>query len=166
MSDILTAFSEQSSPESLAAKIKTLLDTPWDEFREQVIPAARTVTQREFGNDVFVCGLLAFSSRCANDCTYCGLRASNSSLPRLRLPVDDIKRAIERFRETGLDRVFLVSGEDRSYSVEDIAGVTAYAKSLGFHVTLGLGEYPEETLRMFRNAGCDCYTLKFETSNR
>jgi biotin synthase len=33
-------------------------------------------------------------------------------------------------------------------------------------VTLGLGEYPEEVLKAFSDAGCDCYTLKFETSNR
>ncbi|MHB9027351.1 MAG: biotin synthase BioB [Candidatus Latescibacterota bacterium] len=166
MPDIIAHLSEPGSPENLSTHIRSLLIIPRDEFREQVIPAAGEITRREFGNGVFVCGLLAFSSICVNDCTYCGLRISNTVVPRMRIPVEDIKRAIERFRETGLDRVFLVSGEDRTYSVEDIAGVTAYAKSLGFHVTLGLGEYPVEALRAFREAGCDCYTLKFETSSR
>ncbi len=166
MRDITLPLSKPDSPESLAADIRALLHTPWPEFRKQVIPAARETTRREFGNEAFVCGLLAFSSVCVNDCTYCGLRVSNTALPRMRLPVEDIGRAIDRFRETGLDRVFLVSGEDRSYSVEDIASVASYAKSLGFHVTLGIGEYPEDDMKAFRDAGCDCYTLKFETSNR
>jgi biotin synthase len=166
MSDLNVDFSESRSPENLSARIQSLLTMPRDDFREQVIPAARAVTRREFGNEIFACGLLAFSNICINDCTYCGLRVSNTALPRMRLPVEDMRRAVERFRETGLDRVFLVSGEDRAYSVEDIAGVTAFATSLGFHVTLGLGEYPEEALRVFQQAGCDCYTLKFETANR
>ncbi len=148
-----------------AGEIHEILESSGDLF-DETRAMAREITRREFGNEIFVCGLLAFSNICINDCTYCGLRISNSALPRMRLPADDIGRAIERFRETGLDRVFLVSGEDRTYSVEDIAVVTAFAKSLGFHVTLGLGEYPEEDLRSFREAGCDCYTLKFETSSR
>jgi biotin synthase len=145
--------------------IRTLLLTPAEEF-EEARAHAHSITLREFGRGVFVCGLLAFSNICRNDCTYCGLRVSNAALPRMRLTVEDIMRAVERFRETDLDRVFLVSGEDRSYSTGDICRAVAHAKSLGFHVTLGLGEYPEDALRAFRDAGCDCYTLKFETSNR
>lgn len=152
--------------DQLGTDIRTLLETPWRDFREDILPSAREITRREFGDGIFVSGLLAFSNICVNDCTYCGLRVSNTAIPRMRLPVDDIRRAVDRFRETGLDRVFLVSGEDRIYAVEEIAAVTAYAKSLGFHVTLGVGEYPEEALRAFRDAGCDCFTLKYETSNR
>ncbi len=149
----------------LAGDIRTLLESPLEVF-DELRASAREITRREFGNEIPVSGLLAFSNICVNDCTYCGLRVSNTALPRMRLPVDDIRRAIDRFRETGLHRVFLISGEDRAYSTDDIAEATAYAKSLGFHVTLGLGEFPEASLRVFRDAGCDCYTLKYETSNR
>jgi biotin synthase len=155
----------RGTSEELFEDVKALLLAPAEEF-EEVREHARAMTVHEFGRGVFVCGLLAFSNICRNDCTYCGLRVSNAALPRMRLTVEDIRRAIDRFRETDLDRVFLVSGEDHAYSIEDITRAVVHAKSLGFHVTLGLGEYPEDALRAFCEAGCDCYTLKFETSSR
>lgn len=166
MKEVLLGITQgDASPAEIYQSIKTLLTIPSDTF-ENIRDHAITVTRREFGNGVHVCGLLAFSNTCVNDCTYCGLRVSNAALPRIRLSVDDIRRAIDRFRETGLNRVFLVSAEDPAYSVEDISAVLAHAKSLGFHITLGLGEFSGEAMRSFRDAGCDCYTLKFETTNR
>ncbi len=153
------------SREELFEDVRTLLTCPGSEFEEAKI-LARATADRVFGSEVYVTGLLAFSNICRNDCTYCGLRVSNTAIPRMRLAADDINRAVDRFRETGLDRVFLVSGEDTSYTADDIARVVAHAKSLGFHVTLGLGELSETELATLRDAGCDCFTLKFETSNR
>jgi biotin synthase len=167
MNDIIARLSEtESDPERRFEDIRAFLTFSDEEFEDRITAAAREITRAEFGNRVFVCGLLAFSNICRNDCTYCGLRVSNSALPRIRLTVEDMMRAVDRFRETGLERVFLVSAEDPAYSTEEICRAVAHAKSLGFHVTLGLGEYPEDALRSYRESGCDCYTLKFETSNR
>lgn len=146
-------------------EICALLTAPDAVFGEMQTAAAE-ITRREFGNEIFVSGLLAFSNICVNDCTYCGLRVSNTAIPRMRLEADDIRRALDRFRETELDRVFLVSGEDHSYSPDTILRLIEHAKSLGFHLTLGLGEYPGDVLGEFHAAGCDCFTLKFETANR
>jgi biotin synthase len=166
MNDRIARIENRPLPrEKLFEEVKSLLLLPAEEF-EEVRARALEVTRREFGRGVFVCGLLAISNICRNDCTYCGLRVSNAALPRMKLAVDDILRAIERFHETGLDRVFLVSGENSAYSTADMERIVSHARALGFHITLGLGEYPEATLAAFRDAGLNGYTLKFETANR
>jgi biotin synthase len=143
----------------------SLLQMDPGEFGREVSPLAREITRREFGKTITVSGLLAFSSYCYHDCTYCGLRTSNKILPRYRLSTDEIKQVIDHFCESGLERIFLVSGEDKAYPARDICSVVSYAKENGLHVNLALGEYPSETLNAFKDAGADGYTLKFETSN-
>lgn len=166
MRETIARLEQKAGPrEGMFEDIRHLLTCPDSEFGE-VKAYARSTTNRIFGSEVYVSGLLAFSNICRNDCTYCGLRVSNTALPRMRLTVDEIVKAVDRFRETGLDRVFLVSGEDASYTTDDMARVVAHAKSIGFHVTLGLGELSEAELTVLRDAGCDCFTLKFETTNR
>ena len=162
MHEMIERLTARTHPEE---EIRFLLESSGGVSAE-LFASARAVTRREFGDEVFVCGLLAFSNICVNDCTYCGLRVSNTAIPRMRLDVDDIRRALDRFRETELDRVFLVSGEDRDYSPDKVLTMIEHAKSLGFHLTLGLGEYPANILGEFHEAGCDCFTLKFETANR
>ena len=143
-----------------------LLEIDEQGFEEEVRSRAREITRREFNGGVFVSGLLAVSNYCRNDCTYCGLRVSNANLPRFRLSLDDIRRASDSLRESGLDRIFFVSGEDRGFKVDDILKMAAHAKGIGLHITIGMGIYPETILRELKDAGADCYTLKFETSNR
>ncbi|MCE5251888.1 radical SAM protein [bacterium] len=146
--------------------LKMLLESDGRTFEEKVTAHAREITKRTFNGGVFVSGLLAMSSFCRNDCTYCGLRVSNRNIPRFRLPLDDIRNATDRLRESGIGRIFFVSGEDPGYPIDQILAMTAHAKSIGLHVTLGLGVYPEHVLREIHDAGADCFTLKFETSNR
>ncbi len=146
-------------------KLRSLLEIDKQGF-EEVRILAREVTQREFNGGVFVSGLLAVSNYCRNDCTYCGLRVSNANLPKFRLPLDEIRRASDSLRESGLDRIFFVSGEDRGFRADDILKMAEYAKGIELHVTIGMGVYPESVLREMKDAGTDCYTLKFETSNR
>lgn len=146
--------------------LRSLLEIDEQGFEEEVRSLAREITRREFNGGVFVSGLLAVSNYCRNDCTYCGLRVSNANLPRFRLSLDDIRRASDSLRESGLDRIFFVSGEDRGFKVDDILKMAAHAKGIGLHITIGMGIYPETVLRELKDAGADCYTLKFETSNR
>ena len=145
--------------------IKSLLKMKDDVFEQEVTKLSRDITRSTFGENIAVSGLLAFHNNCYEDCTYCGLRRSNKTLPRYRISIEDIKGVIDRFSESGLERIFLVSGEDKKYPVKDILLTVSYAKEKGLHVNLGLGEYPVDSMKAFKDAGTDCYTLKFETSN-
>lgn len=149
-------------------KIKYLLELDEGVFRLELEANARELAGKKFGNGIFVSGLLAISNICCNNCTYCGLRAARSrdEIKRFRLSLDDIKHSTDHLRKNGLDRIFFISGEDPLFPMDDILEMIRYASEIGFHITLGLGVYPENILREMHDAGANCYSLKFETSNR
>lgn len=51
---------------------------------------ASEVARRNFGNGIYIRGLIEISSCCRNDCYYCGLRRSNRQASRYRLTADEI----------------------------------------------------------------------------
>ena len=46
--------------------------TPGEE--QQLYAAARSTAQRQFGNRIFIRGLIEISNLCKNDCYYCDIR--------------------------------------------------------------------------------------------
>ena len=61
-----------------------------EEEREKLFYYARRVREREYGNDVYIRGLIEFTNVCKNDCYYCGIRKSNDKVERYRLTLDEI----------------------------------------------------------------------------
>ena len=61
-----------------------------EELRDALAARAREAREPLYGHDVFVRGLIEFSSFCKNDCYYCGLRASNRACERYRLTPEQI----------------------------------------------------------------------------
>ncbi len=77
---------------------------------------ANSVRQKELGNSCCVHGILEFSNYCRNDCLYCGLRNSNSSLTRYRMDIDEIVDAADiAVRKLKFKALVLQSGEDPWY---------------------------------------------------
>ena len=48
------------------------------------------------GDAVYLRGIIEFSNHCANDCLYCGIRASNGRVTRYRLDDEDILTVARR----------------------------------------------------------------------
>lgn len=132
---------------------------------EALFAAARQTRERVFGKDVYLRGIVEFSSHCRRQCQYCGLRADNHSQQRYRLPVDEIVKAAAMAPELGLGTVVLQSGEDARFDAGTVGEIVSRIKQLGMAVTLSLGERHREELQYWRKCGADRYLLKFETSN-
>ena len=49
---------------------------------------ADKVRRANYGNEVYVRGLIEFSNYCKNDCYYCGIRKGNRKADRYRLSFD------------------------------------------------------------------------------
>ena len=58
--------------------------------RKYAAKKARAITDRIFGNKIYVRGLVEFSSYCKNDCYYCGLRRGNAFAERYRLTKEEV----------------------------------------------------------------------------
>lgn len=146
-------------------EIREALSLDDKEFRKKYYPPAIKARERYYGNRIAVAGLIAISNYCRNDCAYCGLRVSNDKVPRYRLSKKEIKKSIDGIRDHGIRRLFLISGEDPGFPVDDVIEVIEFASDQGLSVMLGLGVYPRSVYASMREAGAEFYALKFETSN-
>jgi biotin synthase len=128
--------------------------------------SADAVTRHYFGKGVYLRGIIEISNVCRRNCSYCGIRSANDSLPRYRMKVDEILDAVAEIRDAGIRTVVLQSGEDPHYSPDIIEEcIRTIKKRDRMAVTLSLGEYPYEVYRRWHKAGADRYLLKFETSD-
>lgn len=118
------------------------------------------------GQDVHLRGLVEFSNHCVRGCTYCGLRVGGD-IERYRLTFDEILQCAEDATQLGYGTVVMQSGQDHGYTAQWLAEVVSAIKArTELAVTLSVGEWPDETYQLWRDAGADRYLLRFETSNR
>ena len=89
---------------------------------------ARGVRQKIYGDQVYIRGLIEFTSYCRNDCYYCGLRRSNHAAQRYRLTEEDILSCCQQGYELGFRTFVLQGGEDGYFTGERLAGLVRHIK--------------------------------------
>ena len=67
-----------------------LLDNMSDSLSQYAFEKARNKALLNFGNRIFIRGLIEVSNYCINDCYYCGIRKSNRTAQRYRLSKEEI----------------------------------------------------------------------------
>jgi biotin synthase len=126
--------------------------------------AALALTRQNFGDEVYLRGVIEFSNHCQNNCRYCGLRLANAKVHRYRMDVADILSCVALARELSLGTVVVQSGDDFAYTREDIGRVVTEAKTASsVAVTLSLGDRGDDEFAYWRQCGADRYLLKVET---
>ena len=129
--------------------------------------AADRVRRETVGDDIYLRGIIEFSSHCRCECEYCGLRASNSGLARFRMSPAQVVAACREIAGLGFGTAVLQSGEDTWWTAERVADLVREIKrQTPLAVTLSLGEREASDYRLWREAGADRYLLKHETANR
>ena len=120
-----------------------------------------------YGTDVFVRGLIEFSSYCKNDCLYCGLRRSNARSDRYRLTPEQIVECADEGYRCGFRTFVLQSGED-PLGTDDMLGSLIFSIKQDHPdcaITLSLGERSRESYERLFEAGADRYLLRHETAD-
>ncbi len=149
-----------------AADLATLISLTDDAERAALYHAAYALKCRYSGHLVSIRGLIELGNICAKDCSYCGIRKSNSNLARYQLSVDDVERLTRLIVSENYASIVLQSGEIESAAhtafIEDCLHRMA-PYNLG--ITLSLGEQTEDVFRRWKAAGAARYLLRIETSN-
>ena len=145
-----------------------LLNTLGDEDEKLLADAARKTALRQFGNKIFIRGLIEISSYCKNDCCYCGIRRSNHHAVRYRLSDGQILSCCEQGYALGFRTFVLQGGEDGYFTDDRVCTIIRAIKARypDCAVTLSLGERGEQSLRRLYEAGADRYLLRHETADR
>lgn len=141
-----------------------LTDTNPDTLR-YANAAAREVALEQFGNGIYIRGLIEVSNYCRNNCYYCGIRRGNLNVARYRLTREQILECCRIGNEIGFRTFVLQGGEDVNMSVDVIEDIVRSIRSEfpDNAITLSLGEYNRAAYQRFYDAGANRYLLRHET---
>lgn len=103
---------------------------------------AREAALANYGNKIYVRGLMEFTNYCKNDCYYCGIRRSNQKASRYRLSPEQIMECCSIGYGLGFRTFVLQGGEDPWFTDEKIAYLVERMKKQypDCAVTLSVGE--------------------------
>ncbi len=125
------------------------------------------ISKKNFGNKIYIRGLIEFTNVCRNDCLYCGLRCSNRLIERYRLTKEQILECCRIGYPLGFRTFVLQGGEDIYFDDDKICDIIIAIKKEfpDCAVTLSIGEKPKKSYKAFFDAGADRYLLRHETAN-
>ncbi len=135
---------------------------------EALFAEANTIRQANLRDFFCIHGIIEFSSHCANDCHYCGLRKSNRSAIRYRMKPDEIVETVaDAVERRGYKLIVLQSGDDFSYTDEMLEKIVGEIKArCKVFIFVSIGERSLDCYKWLKAAGASGVLLRFETSNR
>ena len=152
----------------LKSELIQLFETATLQDREFAAELAREIANKQFGNKIYMRGLIEISNICKNDCLYCGIRASNKDVCRYRMTREEIMACCHIGYKSGFRTFVLQGGEDGSFSDEFMVDIISEIKKnySDCAVTLSLGERSRESYQRLYDAGADRYLLRHETATK
>ncbi|MGN0290317.1 MAG: [FeFe] hydrogenase H-cluster radical SAM maturase HydE [Lachnospiraceae bacterium] len=144
------------------------LITGQKQYEKEAAEIARRIREEQFGNRVFVRGLIEFTNYCKNDCYYCGIRRSNRNVDRYRLTLEQILECTDIGYELGFRTYVLQGGEDAYFTDERVIEMIKAIKEKhpDCAITLSIGEKERTSYEAFFKAGADRYLLRHETADK
>lgn len=145
-----------------------LLNNMTESDREYLKKQANEVRQREYGNSVYMRGLIEFTNYCKRNCIYCGIRSENKKADRYRLSLDEVLKSCEVGDKLGYKTFVLQGGEDPYYSDDKIVRMISAIKSKypDAAITLSIGEKSYDSYKKYYDAGADRYLLRHEIASK
>lgn len=133
---------------------------------QALMDKALEVKLRALDNCVHLRGLIEYSSRCAKNCLYCGLRAGNADAERYTMSEGEVVNCARQALELRYGSVALQCGERQDGAfVESIELLCREIKRVGdLGITLSCGEQSDEVYARWKEAGAHRYLLRIESS--
>lgn len=162
-SDLISRLAE--SQNLTDSELKTVLET--DGFDSELKERADLVRRENYGDEVYIRGLIEFTNYCKNNCYYCGIRRDNKNADRYRLTKEEILECCREGYALGFRTFVLQGGEDLYYTDELICDIVYNIKKnyADCAVTLSIGEKSRESYQAYFDAGADRYLLRHETAD-
>jgi 2-iminoacetate synthase len=149
----------------------TLVDNP--DLLAEIFSTARKIKEEIYGSRLVFFAPLYISNRCANECTYCAFRATNTELTRRTLTQREIAEETRILIRQGHKRVLVVAGEALpprgfQYIIDSIN--TIYDTRVGpgeiRRVNVNLAPQSVDRFKLLKDAGIGTFQLFQETYHR
>lgn len=150
------------------SELKNLIENISDSDLDYLNALARKTAEKIYGKEVFIRGLIEFTSYCKNNCYYCGLRAENSCAERYRLSKFEILSCCEQGYSLGFRTFVLQGGEDMYYTDERLCEIISEIRNTypDCAITLSVGEKKRETYLKYFKSGANRFLLRHETADK
>ncbi|MCQ2417374.1 MAG: [FeFe] hydrogenase H-cluster radical SAM maturase HydE [Oscillospiraceae bacterium] len=138
-----------------------------DAFDQELRTLADGVRRAHYGTDVYLRGLIEFTSYCKCSCFYCGLRCGNPEAQRYRMTKEEILECCAEGYALGYRTFVLQGGEDPFFDDDAISDIVASIRRQydDCAITLSIGEKSYESYKAFFDAGANRYLLRHETAD-
>lgn len=137
------------------------------ETQQYLNEQANQVRIENYGNEIYLRGLIEFSNYCKQDCYYCGIRKSNTNCQRYRLSFEDIMECCKEGYALDFRTFVLQGGEDPWFTDDKMCEIVSEIRKNypDCAITLSLGEKSKESYQRFFDCGADRFLLRHETAN-
>jgi len=139
----------------------------------EISSTARKIKEEIYGSRLVFFAPLYISNRCANECTYCAFRATNTELTRRTLTQEEIAEETRILIRQGHKRVLVVAGEalpPRGFQYITDTISTIYDTRVGpgeiRRVNVNLAPQSVERFKLLKDAGIGTFQLFQETYHR
>lgn len=151
------------------SEVASLINVTDPSLIQEIKEGAKTLKKKVYGNRIVLFAPLYVGNLCANNCQYCGFKASNTQAVRKTLTNDELIQNVEALQDQGQKRLILVYGEHKNYDAQFIADTA----KLVYSVKKGNGEIRRvninaaplsiEGFKTVKNAGIGTYQIFQET---
>ncbi|MDA3906641.1 MAG: [FeFe] hydrogenase H-cluster radical SAM maturase HydG [Bacteroidales bacterium] len=146
-----------------------LLNANEPEMIEEIKQGARELKKKIYGERIVLFAPLYVGNYCANNCAYCGFKASNKTVKRETLIDKDLIEEVEQLEDNGHKRLILVYGEhpkyDANFIAESVQTVYKVKKGMGEirRVNINAAPFDIEGYKIIKDAGIGTYQVFQET---
>ncbi len=146
-------------------ELRAMLET--DALDAPLFAEADRVRRENYGDEVYIRGLIEFTNYCKNNCYYCGIRRGNGNAERYRLSKEDILSCCAEGYELGFRTFVLQGGEDPYFTDERVCDIVSAIRRAhpDCAITLSIGEKEKESYQAYFDAGANRYLLRHETAS-
>lgn len=139
-----------------------------EKYFERLRTLAEQLRKENYGDDIYIRGLIEFTNYCKQNCLYCGIRRDNKNCRRYRLSVDEIINCCDEGYKLGFRTFVLQGGEDPYFTDERICEIINSIKNKypDCALTLSIGEKSRESYQKYFDSGADRYLLRHETADK
>lgn len=134
--------------------------------QQEIHARAAALRNQIHGPSVFIRAVVELSNFCRQNCSYCGMRRDNHSLPRFRAELDTLRRLLFEHLPDSVTDINIQTGEDPIAVREVVLPLLAeLAAARRWGLSVCLGTLDPRLYAELRQAGAGYYIIKIETGN-